>query len=841
MMASGVRSERDAGWIRIASDKVRRSVGWTFKICSRGNIRASTRVHESVQPLFAMRTLILSVLLLLGASSVCAQVRISGEVTDAISGESLPGASLHLEGTYTGTITNAGGLFSMQVPSEAAVLIVRFIGYKSEYVQLDGSPHELMMIQLERTTITLPEITVTGEDPAIAIMRRVIEEKKNWRADMETYAVNAYNRFTLENDTGIVMIWESSTRAFWDRERGVREVSLWQHRTQNMEIEELLPAAMLVLNMYDDDLDVMGHNLMGVTHPDALNHYRFRLQSILALDDTEVYVIDVSPRYKTSAGFVGTVSVLDGAFALIATDLRPGSAFLFPPPVQEISVTFRQQFSQFGGSPWLPVDFQSDTNVKIGVAGILEFPAFRIRQLSQLSDFEINVALPDSLYDSEELVVVDSNLVSLEARPPDYVAVPLTPEESAAYMTIDSTMTLEKAFEPTGIMARFVETEGDGDGSGGGSGSDFSRSIGKINLNLRPQLWYNRVEGLRSGVHAELSPSSVIHLLGSIGYEEARKSTSYGGGIRIGRRSSLTIRYADETVTRYSSHSSTQFLNSGEVLFGGRDYFDYLRSAGWRANYHADRVLSSDLEVDVSLAFEEHSSVHQNVFKSVFGNRVTERLNIPVDEGSLSFLRISATWERGEIPFPIAAQRKLEIDIEQSIGGDIVEGGGYLKAEASVFWRFNTFFKRRLLPNSLDVHLQAGSVFGSVPVQKLGIVDGAPILTTFGSLRTANRPPYEGDRWALMAWEHTFRTIPFELMGWDWAIKKNWNVIVHGAHGWTSFEDYIPAGTPVFDSDGVHNEIGFSLSGLFTVLRLDSTWRLDEPGFRFGFSFARLF
>ncbi|MCH8820222.1 MAG: hypothetical protein IIB03_07875 [Acidobacteria bacterium] len=193
------------------------------------------------------------------------------------------------------------------------------------------------------------------------------------------------------------------------------------------------------------------------------------------------------------------------------------------------------------------------------------------------------------------------------------------------------------------------------------------------------------------------------------------------------------------------------------------------------------------------------------------------------------------------MPVPLGPQRSLDLEIEKSVGGDVVSGGGYLKVDASLFWRFNTFFSRRLLPNALDVHVLAGSVFGSVPVQKLGIVDGSPIFTTFGGLKTAKNPPYQGDRWALVAWEHTFRTIPFELIGWEWAIKKHWNVILHGAHGWTSFEDYEPAGIPVYDSDGVHNELGFSLSGLFTILRLDASWRLDEPGFRFGFSVARLF
>jgi len=778
-------------------------------------------------------------------SESAAQLTVSGTVSDALTGESLPGASLHIEGTYTGSITNSLGHFSLQVPGESSVLIVRYIGYISKRVAVSEAPTQDLLIELDRTTISLPEITITGEDPAIGIMRRVIEEKQNWRTKLDTYAVNAYNRFRMENDTGIVSIWESSTRAFWDRERGVREVSLWQQRTENSDFDDLMPAALFVLNLYDDDLEVAGHTLMGVTHPDALSNYRFKLESIVARDEAEVYIIDVAPKNRLQAGFVGKISVLDGEYALLSADLKPGASFLFPPPVQEMTVHYRQQFSSFGGSVWLPIDLQSEMDIKLGVAGILEFPVFRIRQLSQLSDFEINIALPDSLYDSDDIVVVDSSITFLEVRPPELVGVPLTSEEELAYASIDSTFTMEKAFEPTGVLSRFVKAEansGQGSSNGGSSGSGvLGRRMSKLHLNLAPDLWYNRVEGLRTGVRAEMTPKSKLTFLGMLGYESARKATSYAGGIRLGSRNNLTFRFADETVTRYQSPVKNRFLNSADVMLGRNDYFDYNRNKGWKAVLHVTDILDSDIDVDLTYASEQHSSLRQNLTTSLVGIDVPESVNLPVEEGDLQYVRLKFRTQSDWLDIPMGPQKRIELEFEKGLGGDIANKGDYLRAEARVFWRFNTLFKRRLLPNVLDVRMSSGFATGSVPVQKLGIVDGASLFTTFGSMKTLDSPPYEGDRWAILAWEHSFRTVPFEVIGWDWAIKKYWNLIVHGAHGWADVKEYDYSQGLVPVSDGTHHELGLSLSGLFTIMRLDAAWRIDKPGFRFGISTARIF
>ena len=97
--------------------------------------------------------------------------------------------------------------------------------------------------------------------------------------------------------------------------------------------------------------------------------------------------------------------------------------------------------------------------IKIGMVG-LHFPAIKYNVVTRLSDYQVNVDMPDSLYASEEVLRVDSLAVAQDSsfvRLAD--KVPLSAREQAAYATIDSTMKFEQAFQPTGFLARFLVEE----------------------------------------------------------------------------------------------------------------------------------------------------------------------------------------------------------------------------------------------------------------------------------------------------------------------------------------------------------------------------------------------
>ncbi len=85
--------------------------------------------------------------------------KVSGKVT-AIDGEQLPGVSILLKGTATGTTTNADGSYSLEVPDGNGILIFSFVGYSPQEVPINQ--RSLIDIRLTPDTKALEEIVVVG-------------------------------------------------------------------------------------------------------------------------------------------------------------------------------------------------------------------------------------------------------------------------------------------------------------------------------------------------------------------------------------------------------------------------------------------------------------------------------------------------------------------------------------------------------------------------------------------------------------------------------------------------------------------------------------------------------
>ncbi|WP_339925946.1 SusC/RagA family TonB-linked outer membrane protein [uncultured Cyclobacterium sp.] len=86
--------------------------------------------------------------------------RISGKVTDKMTGESLPGVNITIKGTTSGTISDIGGEFSINLPSDDSILIFSFIGFKTMEIPVNG--RSILNIQLSEEESGLDEVVVTA-------------------------------------------------------------------------------------------------------------------------------------------------------------------------------------------------------------------------------------------------------------------------------------------------------------------------------------------------------------------------------------------------------------------------------------------------------------------------------------------------------------------------------------------------------------------------------------------------------------------------------------------------------------------------------------------------------
>lgn len=97
--------------------------------------------------------------LLFMANILWAQVTITGRVTSAEDGSSIPGANIVVKGTTIGTITNLDGIYSLSNVSSDAILVFSFIGMQTQEIPVGGQTEINVTLQVD----------IVGIDEVVAI------------------------------------------------------------------------------------------------------------------------------------------------------------------------------------------------------------------------------------------------------------------------------------------------------------------------------------------------------------------------------------------------------------------------------------------------------------------------------------------------------------------------------------------------------------------------------------------------------------------------------------------------------------------------------------------------
>jgi TonB-linked SusC/RagA family outer membrane protein len=106
-------------------------------------------------------SILLTILFFLGWQIIMAQERtISGTITSAEDGLSLPGVSVVVKGTSIGTITDMDGQYSINVPSDGEILVFSFVGMKT--VELSIESNTILDLVMEPDVLGLEEVIVTA-------------------------------------------------------------------------------------------------------------------------------------------------------------------------------------------------------------------------------------------------------------------------------------------------------------------------------------------------------------------------------------------------------------------------------------------------------------------------------------------------------------------------------------------------------------------------------------------------------------------------------------------------------------------------------------------------------
>ncbi len=406
-------------------------------------------------------------------------------------------------------------------------------------------------------------------------------------------------------------------------------------------------------------------------------------------------------------------------------------------------------------------------------------------------------------------------------------------------------------------------------------GQDFDprRSLARLSglpepLNIRPQVWLNRVHGTYGGLAADLDLGPNLRLSGSGGYSsgtdrwEGRLSVTHQYGNHWDDRISVTLRRGVTTRWESSSkelgsglfenafstaHSLPGLLleglaqpvlsNSVAYLLGNEDYFDYFDARGVEVEggIHLDAL---GITLRGGIVLERHASVQPQT--RFLPGRDAPRVNPAIDEGRLRSGSLTLGWNLTRNPLASVGQKRLLLRLEHSSPDFLASDFDFTTVTGQVDWRINTSRSKPFATN-LDVRVLGVTHAGSLPLQRFAVVEPAVRAYDLGALRTLEGRPFEGDQFLGVFWEHNFRGLALETLGLG-RPGNGIELIAEGglARTWLSPAD-MPRGFMPRGTDGWYHEVGTSVNGILGFLRVGMTKQLDGNGFGLNISSAKPF
>lgn len=150
---------------------------------------------------------ILVCLAFIGLSAFSQGIQITGKVTSADDGSALPGVSIVVKGTTTGTATNIDGNYTISAPSDA-ILVFSSVGMMTQEVPVEG--RTTIDVVLETEIAGLDEVIVVGygtSTRASFVGASSIVQAK----DIEAEPVSSFDKSLQGKATGLLTSTQSGT------------------------------------------------------------------------------------------------------------------------------------------------------------------------------------------------------------------------------------------------------------------------------------------------------------------------------------------------------------------------------------------------------------------------------------------------------------------------------------------------------------------------------------------------------------------------------------------------------------------------------------------------------
>ena len=837
---------------------------------------------------------------------VSINAQITGEIVDK-DGYAIPYASAMYKGHHIATASDMNGAFTIE-RHEGWTLTISSVGFRSQTIKIDASTPSHLKIVLKEDSKSLNEVIVKSkrarysrkDNPAVALMRRVIAAKSKTHLDNhDYYQFNKYQKITLSmNDlqpkdleTGMfkksswlldqietspynnklilpLSVDETVTQHVYRKNpKTEREIVMGQ-KTEGINkviqtgeiINTLLKDIFTDVDIYDDYVRLLQYPFTSPIGKTAISFYRYYIQDTVYVDRDLCYHINFIPNNQQDFGFRGDL------YVLADSTLHVKKCTMTIPARSDVNfvenMKIEQEYTRLPDGDWVLTKDDMFAELKLNKL----FNKLLVVRTTRLSDYAFD-ELPNKLFKGKAKVRHEADaMIRDEAFWEQYRTVDLTRGETSMNSFIHK-MQQSKGYKwvifgVRAFLENYVET--------GSTNTPSKFDIGPVTTMVSS----NFIDGLRFRLSGRTTANLNKHWFWSGYYAYGSKSHKhyYSSEVTysLNKKKNLPFEFPQRNITFETSYDimspSDKFLRHNKD-----NIFMAFRTQKVQQMYFYNRQkLSFDYETDWGFSFNTSLKAESN---EPTGNLVFKRMPASsqiltdpfVDKIRTTELAVGIRYNPGQT-YMNTKQRRWPVNLDSpefklshTMGLSNVLGGQYQfnRTELGVYKRFWMGSW-----GYVDTHLNGGIEWNKVPFPLLIM---PPVNLSFfeheNTFSMMKNMEFLNDRYAFwsVAWDLNGKIlnrlplvkhlkwreyVAFKGMWGTLTDKNNPRLLTQNATDELLFE--LPSTTQLMDKKVPYMELVVGVHNIFKFFAIDYVHRFnynDVPGtkkngIRFGFNMS---
>nr|WP_315233749.1 DUF5686 family protein [uncultured Flavobacterium sp.] len=817
--------------------------------------------------------------LLVSASAVFAQTKVSGIVVDK-SNQPIPFANVVFKGSSEGIVTNEDGKFYLESQKSYSILLISSVGFSEKEIVLDKLVNYNFKIQLSEAESLSEVVVFAGKtskknNPALDILRKIWERKrKNGLYQFDQYQMEKYEKIEFDMNSidsafmknklfkGMEFIFnqmdtsrvtgktylpifinESLNDVYGDNKLKKVKEKIKANKTSgfngNQQILSFVKDLYSDYNIYNNYLTFFDKSFTSPLSKTGIDVYNYVLKDSAYIDNKWCYNIVFYPRRKNELTFKGDFWVNDSTYAIKKINMAVTKSANIN-WVKDIYL--EQEFEVVSDSVFLLTKdyLMSDfaLNKKENSKGVYG------KRTSFYRNHQFNKEQPVAFYKDEVNYMDDEVYNKSDEYWNENRFENLSKDELGVYKMLDTLQTVDK-FKRLYSLVSIL-------GSGYVEFKNFDYGP------VFSTFGYNEVEGvrLRVGGRTYFGPNDPwrIQAYTAYGFDDDKFKYGLSGKWMVDKKNRIILSGGNR---RDIEQIGASLTTTNDVLgrsFASSSVFSS-GSNGKLTNINLTNV-AIEIEPIKNLTFqtgfsyrtlESASNTFSLDYYTDIANSITEsevkqsEVNFQV-EYSPKRKTIGFGVERSNVDSPFS---RFFVNYSHGFKGLLNSDFKYDKLQL--------YYKQPIIIGPLgrtNIIMEVGKTFGKVPLGLLSVIPGNQtyftIENTFSNL---NFYEFVSDQYATLQWNHNFNGRIFSRI--PFMRKLNWREIVSvkGVYGTISDENRaINASGLIYNApEKVYWEYSAGIGNIFKVFRIDFAWRgnyLNTPDTNrftvkgsFGFNF----